>query len=58
MIRTCFAFMRICAADGLDVLTSPRPEGSAAGEGAEFEMPIPIQHEILSYTAGGCTLDE
>jgi uncharacterized SAM-binding protein YcdF (DUF218 family) len=47
-----FRIHEICAADGLDVLTSPRPrvavEGGANGEVGEFER---IEHEILSYTA-------
>jgi vancomycin permeability regulator SanA len=47
-----FRIHEICAADGLDVLTSPRPrvevEGGAKGAWEEFER---IEHEILSYTA-------
>jgi hypothetical protein len=47
-----FRIHEICAADGLDVLTSPRPrvavEGGANGEVGEFER---VGHEILSYTA-------
>jgi uncharacterized SAM-binding protein YcdF (DUF218 family) len=47
-----FRIHEICAADGLDVLTSPRPrvpvEGGATGDVGEFER---IAHEILSYTA-------
>jgi uncharacterized SAM-binding protein YcdF (DUF218 family) len=47
-----FRIHEICAAEGMDVLTSPRPrvpvEGSANGDTAEFER---IAHEILSYTA-------
>jgi uncharacterized SAM-binding protein YcdF (DUF218 family) len=47
-----FRIHEICAADGLDVLTSPRPrvqvEGAASGSWAEFQS---IAHEILSYTA-------
>jgi uncharacterized SAM-binding protein YcdF (DUF218 family) len=47
-----FRIHEICAADGLDVLTSPRPrvevEGGT-GEGVgDFQR---IAHEILSYTA-------
>jgi uncharacterized SAM-binding protein YcdF (DUF218 family) len=47
-----FRIHEICAADGLDVLTSPRPrvevEGGT-GEGVgDFQR---IEHEILSYTA-------
>jgi uncharacterized SAM-binding protein YcdF (DUF218 family) len=43
-----FRIHAICAADGLDVLTSPRPRGTIAGGSQEFER---IAHEILSYTA-------
>ncbi|MGD0830484.1 MAG: YdcF family protein [Terracidiphilus sp.] len=43
-----FRIHAICAADGLDVLTSPRPRGSIAGGTQEFER---LAHEILSYTA-------
>jgi uncharacterized SAM-binding protein YcdF (DUF218 family) len=47
-----FRIHEICAADGLNVLTSPRPrvevEGGANGSEEEFER---IAHEILSYTA-------
>ena len=47
-----FRIHEICAADGMDVLTSPRPrvevEGGAKGDWEEFER---IEHEILSYTA-------
>lgn len=47
-----FRIHAICAANGLDVLTSPRPrvqvEGAASGSWAEFER---VAHEILSYTA-------
>ena len=47
-----FRIHEICASDGLDVLTSPRPrvevEGGT-GEGVgDFQR---IAHEILSYTA-------
>jgi len=46
-----FRIHEICAADGLDVLTSPRPrvavEGGANGDAGEFER---LEHEILSYT--------
>jgi uncharacterized SAM-binding protein YcdF (DUF218 family) len=47
-----FRIHEICAAEGLDVLTSPRPRvavagGANNGEG-EFDR---ISHEILSYTA-------
>ena len=47
-----FRIHEICAAEGLDVLTSPRPrvqvEGAASGSWAEFQR---VAHEILSYTA-------
>jgi vancomycin permeability regulator SanA len=47
-----FRIHEICSADGLDVLTSPRPRvavaGGAGDEVGEFER---IAHEILSYTA-------
>jgi uncharacterized SAM-binding protein YcdF (DUF218 family) len=47
-----FRIHEICAAEGLDVLTSPRPrvavEGGADGAWGEFER---VAHEILSYTA-------
>ena len=46
-----FRIHAICAADGLDVLTSPRPRvpvaGGANSEVGEFER---VSHEILSYT--------
>jgi uncharacterized SAM-binding protein YcdF (DUF218 family) len=46
-----FRIHEICAADGLDVLTSPRSrvpvEGGASGDVGEFER---LEHEILSYT--------
>jgi vancomycin permeability regulator SanA len=43
-----FRIHEICAAEGLDVLTSPRPRMAVAGGSQEFER---IAHEILSYTA-------
>ncbi|HEY1210165.1 MAG TPA: YdcF family protein [Terracidiphilus sp.] len=47
-----FRIHEICAAEGLDVLTSPRPhvfvEGGSGNTGWEFRR---IAHEILSYTA-------
>jgi len=43
-----FRIHEICAADGLDVLTSPRPRLPVAGVSQEIER---IAHEILSYTA-------
>ncbi len=43
-----FRIHEICAADGLDVLTSPRTRVSVGGGASEAER---IAHEILSYTA-------
>jgi len=43
-----FRIHEICAAEGLDVLTSPRPSVAVAGGSQEAER---IAHEILSYTA-------
>jgi uncharacterized SAM-binding protein YcdF (DUF218 family) len=47
-----FRIHKICAAEGLDVLTSPRPHVAVEGERRrswrKFER---IAHEILSYTA-------
>ncbi len=43
-----FRIHAICVADGLDVLTSPRPKVPVAGGKDEAS---PIMHEILSYTA-------
>jgi uncharacterized SAM-binding protein YcdF (DUF218 family) len=43
-----FRIHEICAADGLDVLTSPRPRTSVEGGSQETDR---IEHEILSYTA-------
>ena len=43
-----FRIHEICAADGLDVLTSPRPRVAIEGSAGEFER---VTHEILSYTA-------
>ncbi len=42
-----FRIHAICAAEGLDVLTSPRPRPAAEDETLEAER---IAHEILSYT--------
>ena len=42
-----FRIHEICAADGLNVLTSPRPHVAVEGGSAETER---IEHEILSYT--------
>jgi uncharacterized SAM-binding protein YcdF (DUF218 family) len=43
-----FRIHEICAAEGLDVLTSPRPRVAVEGGSQENER---IAHEILSYTA-------
>lgn len=43
-----FRIHEICEAEGLDVLTSPRPRVAVAGVSSERER---ILHEILSYTA-------
>jgi uncharacterized SAM-binding protein YcdF (DUF218 family) len=42
-----FRIHEICAADGLNVLTSPRPRVAVEGGSQDFER---IAHEILSYT--------
>jgi uncharacterized SAM-binding protein YcdF (DUF218 family) len=43
-----FRIHEICAAKGLDVLTSPRPRVVVEGGSSDFDS---IAHEILSYTA-------
>jgi uncharacterized SAM-binding protein YcdF (DUF218 family) len=43
-----FRIHEICAAEGLNVLTSPRPVVQIEGGASEFDR---ILHEILSYTA-------
>jgi len=43
-----FRIHAICAAEGLEVLTSPRPVVPIEGGSGDFER---IVHEILSYTA-------
>jgi len=43
-----FRIHEICAAEGLDVLTSPRPRVTVEGGSQQAER---IAHEILSYTA-------
>jgi uncharacterized SAM-binding protein YcdF (DUF218 family) len=43
-----FRIHAICAANGLEVFTSPRPRVVVAGSSPDRE---PIVHEILSYTA-------
>lgn len=43
-----FRIHEICTAEGLNVLTSPRPRVQVEGGSGEFYR---IEHEILSYTA-------
>jgi vancomycin permeability regulator SanA len=43
-----FRIHTICAAEGLDVLTSPRPVVPIEGRSGDFDR---VAHEILSYTA-------
>jgi len=42
-----FRIHEICLADGLDVLTSPRPRVAVEGGSGDFER---LAHEELSYT--------
>ncbi|MGA7858587.1 MAG: YdcF family protein [Terracidiphilus sp.] len=49
-----FRIHAICAADGLNVLTSPRPRVSVEGNTDDAD---PVIHEILSYTAWRMHLD-
>jgi vancomycin permeability regulator SanA len=49
-----FRIHQICAANGLDVLTSPRPRVQIEGNAGETER---IEHEILSYTLWRLGLD-
>lgn len=49
-----FRIHQICAAHGLNVLTSPRPRVPIEGASGERER---IQHEILSYTLWRLHLD-
>ena len=49
-----FRIHQICAANGLNVLTSPRPRVPIEGPSGERER---IQHEILSYTLWRLRLD-
>ncbi|MGC1424454.1 MAG: YdcF family protein [Terracidiphilus sp.] len=49
-----FRIHQICAANGLDVLTSPRPRVPIEGNTGETER---IEHEILSYTLWRLHLD-
>ena len=49
-----FRIHQICAANGLDVLTSPRPRVQIEGNAGETER---MQHEIISYTLWRLHLD-
>jgi vancomycin permeability regulator SanA len=49
-----FRIHQICAANGLDVLTSPRPRVPIEGNSGETER---IEHEIVSYTLWRLRLD-
>jgi len=49
-----FRIHQICAANGLDVLTSPRPRVPIEGNTGETER---LEHEILSYTLWRLRLD-
>lgn len=49
-----FRIHQICAANGLNVLTSPRPRVPIEGNSGERER---IQHEIVSYTLWRMHLD-
>jgi uncharacterized SAM-binding protein YcdF (DUF218 family) len=49
-----FRIHQICAANGLNVLTSPRPRVPIEGPSGQRER---IQHEILSYTLWRLRLD-
>ena len=49
-----FRIHQICAANGLDVLTSPRPRVPIEGNAGETER---VEHEILSYTLWRLHLD-
>jgi len=49
-----FRIHQICAANGLNVFTSPRPRVPVEGSSGERER---IQHEILSYTLWRLHLD-
>jgi uncharacterized SAM-binding protein YcdF (DUF218 family) len=42
-----FRIREICASEGLEVLTSPRPQVSGVGSAAEWQQ---VWHEILTYT--------
>jgi uncharacterized SAM-binding protein YcdF (DUF218 family) len=42
-----FRIHAVCAADGLNVLTSPRPKPAVEDEESQVER---VGHEILSYT--------
>jgi len=42
-----FRIREICASEGMDVLTSPRPQVAAVGSASEWEQ---VWHEIVAYT--------
>jgi len=42
-----FRIRQICLRDGLEVLTSPRPQVAAVGSASEWEQ---VWHEIVAYT--------
>jgi len=49
-----FRLHALCAAEGMDVLTSPRPRVSIEGNTSSVS---PVMHEILSYTAWRLNLE-
>ena len=49
-----FRIHAICAADGLNVLTSPRPRAAMEGRPVEFER---MAHEVLAYTLWRLRMD-
>jgi len=49
-----FRIREICAREGLEVLTSPRPQVSPVGSSAEWKQ---VWHEIVTYTAWRMHLD-
>lgn len=42
-----FRIREICASEGMDVMTSPRPQVAAVGSASEWQQ---VWHEILTYT--------
>jgi uncharacterized SAM-binding protein YcdF (DUF218 family) len=49
-----FRIHAICAADGLNVFTSPRPRAAVEGRPGEFDR---VAHEIIAYTLWRLHLD-